>query len=64
MAKCVLKNAKKKEEEEDLKMMKISRKISHISLNIGPNQLKFRLVIGFGHRMLHAKFQLECSKST
>ena len=59
-AKYVLKNVKKREKEEVLKMIKKSRKNSHYSKTTGPNQLKFCLAIGFGHRMSPTKFQCYC----
>ena len=50
------KSQKKREKERVLKMTKKSRKIDHYSENTGPNELKFRLVLGFRHRMPHTKF--------
>ena len=57
------KSQKKREKERVLKMTKKSRKIDHYSENTGPNELKFRLVLGFRHRMPHTKFQPDCLKS-
>ena len=51
---------KKTEKEGVLKMTKKSRKIGHYSETTGPNELKFRLVLDFDHRMPHTKFQLDC----
>ncbi len=57
------KSQKKREKERVLKMTKKSRKIDHYSENTSPNELKFRLVLGFRHRMPHTKFQPACLKS-
>ena len=47
------KSQKKREKERVLKMTKNSRKIDHYSENTGTNELEFRLVLGFRHRMPH-----------
>ena len=54
------KSQKRREKERVLKMTKKSRKIGHNSKTTCPNEMKFRLGLGFRHKMPHTKFQLDC----
>ena len=63
MAKYVRKITQKEKEGKSPQNDQKSRKIDHYSENAGPNELKFRLVLGFRHRMPHTKFQPDCLKS-
>ena len=60
MAKYVGEITKKEREGKSPQNDQKSRKIDHYSENTGPNELKFRLVLGFRHRMPHTKFQPAC----
>ena len=64
MVKYVEKITKKREKEKVLKMTKNSGKDCYKSETSRSNELKFRLVLDFDHRMPHTKFQLDCLMST
>ena len=59
---CALKNTLSEQKQKVLKLSKVSQKIRHYSKTTGPNELKCRLVLDLGHRMLHTKFHPNCSQ--